>query len=87
MIAPGRAGELADSYHPHPWPLVAWLVCDACGSTCGAPHSEQGHLARWALCSSATCRTLYTLATTQDGSVVGTVCGVLVADLHAHLIR
>ena len=87
MIAAGRAGELADSYHPHPWPGVEWLACDVCAQACVAPRSEQGHLGRWALCSSAACRTLYTLATTQQGDVVGTSCGVLVAELHAHLIR
>jgi hypothetical protein len=86
MIAPGRAGELADSYHPHPWPGVAWLVCDVCGQGCAAPRSEQGHLGRWAVCSSATCRTLYVLSTTQQGDALGVQCGVLVAELHAHLI-
>lgn len=84
MRATGRAGELADYYHPHPWSLVEWLRCDLCDSELYVARSEAGHLGQWSVCAEEQCRRLYRLSV-EAGDVVGTWDGELPLAFHRHL--
>ena len=84
MIGSGRAGELADYYHPYSWVMVDWLQCDLCNSEIYVSRSVAGHLVQWSVCGDEQCRTLYRLSV-QGGDVVGTPDNALPLGLHRHL--
>ena len=83
IVALNKAGELIDDEQPYPWQSLEWLDCE-CGSPMVSPRSVQGHTGKWALCTSSSCRNLWSLSTSED-NVFGTLDGVMPASFHARL--
>jgi hypothetical protein len=80
----GKYGELAGDDRLPQWMLIDWLRCE-CGEAIFSPRSVQGYTGKWGLCSSATCRKVWKLSTSEN-DVVGTLDGIMPEQFHSNLI-